>query len=89
MTVPPAITGCPPGLEYLTTLDCLFVEEQVDIVDLFIGFEQNNKYVLKNRLGEKVCSFFFQFELMLNKNEITHKSTNKKSNRNHQKNSYY
>lgn len=54
MSIPGGIKGCPPGLEYLSTLDCLYVEEQVDIIDLFIGFEQNNKYIIKNNLGQNV-----------------------------------
>ncbi|XP_055315309.1 phospholipid scramblase 2-like isoform X2 [Sitodiplosis mosellana] len=54
MHIPSAVIGCPPGLEYLSTLDCLYVEEQVDIIDLFIGFEQNNRYIIKNIYGEKI-----------------------------------
>lgn len=66
MNVPTATAGCPPGLEYLTTLDRLYVEEQVDVVDLFLGFEQNNKYIIKNCFGQNVIKSSFNSNIQAN-----------------------
>jgi len=30
---PEPITGCPPGLEYLTTLDQMLVKQQIEILE--------------------------------------------------------
>lgn len=46
--------NCPPGLQYLTTVDSLFVKQKVELLEAFIGFETNNKYTIKNNLGQKV-----------------------------------
>lgn len=48
------IPNCPPGLEYLTTIDQLFVKQKVELLEAFIGFETNNKYTIKNTLGQKI-----------------------------------
>ncbi|XP_071798201.1 phospholipid scramblase 1-like [Asterias amurensis] len=45
---------CPPGLEYLTQIDHLLVHQQVELLEAFVGFETNNKYVVKNTLGQQV-----------------------------------
>ncbi|XP_072266231.1 phospholipid scramblase 2-like [Pyxicephalus adspersus] len=42
MPAPPAIPNCPPGLEYLSMVRAL------------IGYESNNKYEIKNSMGQKV-----------------------------------
>ncbi|CAG2114669.1 unnamed protein product [Medioppia subpectinata] len=46
--------NCPPGLEYLTTVDQLLVHQKVELWEAFTGFETNNKYAIKNSLGQKV-----------------------------------
>ncbi|KAK7603528.1 hypothetical protein V9T40_003527 [Parthenolecanium corni] len=46
--------NCPPGLQYLTTIDQLFVKQKVELLEAFIGFETNNKYTIKNNQGNKV-----------------------------------
>ncbi|XP_014278612.1 phospholipid scramblase 2-like isoform X2 [Halyomorpha halys] len=46
--------NCPPGLEYLTTIDQLLVHQKVEILEAIIGFETKNKYAVKNSLGQKV-----------------------------------
>lgn len=46
--------GCPPGLEYLTTIDQLLVKQKVELLEAFTGFETNNKFTIKNSLGQKV-----------------------------------
>ncbi|RNA02004.1 phospholipid scramblase 2 isoform X1 [Brachionus plicatilis] len=59
MNRPMAIPGCPPGLEYLTQLDKIKVEQLVSLVEAFTGFERNNKYALRNANNEQ---FFYAFE---------------------------
>jgi len=51
-TAPPS--GCPPGLEYLTQIDQLLVKQQVELLEAFTGFETNNKYKVKNSLGQNI-----------------------------------
>ncbi|XP_072034292.1 phospholipid scramblase 1-like isoform X2 [Amphiura filiformis] len=46
--------NCPPGLEYLTQIDQLLVQQQVELLEAFVGFETSNKYVVKNTLGQQV-----------------------------------
>lgn len=61
-TPPPIVTQvlpthhmmCPPGLEYLTTIDQLLVQQKVELVEVITGFETNNKFNVKNTLGQKV-----------------------------------
>lgn len=54
MKAPKRKKNCPPGLEYLTELDHLFVEEQIDVVKLLAGIESNKQYYIKNIKGENV-----------------------------------
>lgn len=44
----------PPGLEYLTSIDQLLVKQKVELLEAFTGFETNNKFTIKNSLGQKV-----------------------------------
>ncbi|XP_065166220.1 phospholipid scramblase 2 isoform X3 [Atheta coriaria] len=46
--------NCPPGLEYLTMIDQLLVHQKVELLEALTGFETNNKYTIKNSLGQKV-----------------------------------
>lgn len=48
------IPNCPPGLEYLTSIDQLLVKQKVELLEAFTGFETNNKFTIKNSLGQKV-----------------------------------
>ncbi|CAK9795579.1 Phospholipid scramblase 2 [Anthophora plagiata] len=50
----PSNTICPPGLEYLTVLDHLFVQQKVELIEAFTGWESKNKYVVMNNRGETV-----------------------------------
>ncbi|XP_071853334.1 phospholipid scramblase 1-like [Apostichopus japonicus] len=59
MAPPPSIPGCPPGLEYLTQLDQILVHQQVELFEAFTGIETQNRYQIKNALGQQV---FFAFE---------------------------
>jgi len=36
--------NCPPGLEYLLHVDQLLVKQQIEMLELFTGFETSNKY---------------------------------------------
>ncbi|XP_043558633.1 phospholipid scramblase 2-like [Chiloscyllium plagiosum] len=54
MPVPTGIPNCPPGLEYLTQVDQLLVHQQVELLEVLTGFETNNKYQIKNSLGQLV-----------------------------------
>ncbi|XP_029045802.2 phospholipid scramblase 2-like isoform X1 [Osmia bicornis bicornis] len=50
----PSNTTCPPGLEYLMALSHLFVQQKVELVEAFTGFETKNKYIVANVRGEPV-----------------------------------
>uniref|UniRef100_A0A8C5M9Z0 Phospholipid scramblase n=2 Tax=Leptobrachium leishanense TaxID=445787 RepID=A0A8C5M9Z0_9ANUR len=54
MPAPATIPNCPPGLEYLSQIDQLLVHQQVELLEAFTGFETNNKYEIKNSLGQRV-----------------------------------
>lgn len=51
---PSGIPSCPPGLEYLTAIDQLLVHQKVELLEAFLGFETQNKYTVKNSMGQKV-----------------------------------
>lgn len=53
MNIPLGIPNCPPGLEYLITIDQLLVKQKVELLEAFTGFETNNKFTIKNSLGQK------------------------------------
>ena len=70
MQAPQAPAGCPPGLEYLTQVDQLLINQQIELLEsnlsyfsifwwnLFIlvltGWETQNKYRIRNSLGQQV-----------------------------------
>ncbi|XP_053565981.1 phospholipid scramblase 1 [Bombina bombina] len=54
MPAPVPISNCPPGLEYLTQIDQLLVHQQVELLEALTGFETNNKYEIKNVMGQRV-----------------------------------
>lgn len=51
-SVPPE--NCPPGLEYLTMVDQLLVQQKVELIEAITGFETNNKFNVKNTMGQKI-----------------------------------
>ncbi|CAF0933071.1 unnamed protein product [Brachionus calyciflorus] len=59
MIRPSLIPGCPPGLEYLTQLDRIKVEQLVSLTEVFTGWDTNNKYVLRNANNQQ---FLYVFE---------------------------
>lgn len=44
----------PPGLEFLTMTDKLFIKQKVELLEVFVGFETNNKYTVKAGNGQKM-----------------------------------
>uniref|UniRef100_A0A0L8HP27 Phospholipid scramblase n=1 Tax=Octopus bimaculoides TaxID=37653 RepID=A0A0L8HP27_OCTBM len=50
----PTVSNCPPGLEYLTTIDQLLVKQQVEILEALTSFECANKYIMINAVGQQV-----------------------------------
>lgn len=61
MNIPVGIPNCPPGLEYLTLIDQLLVKQQVRLLEVFTGYEQNNKFSIKNAMGQNVSNFYKHF----------------------------
>ncbi|MBN3326794.1 PLS1 scramblase, partial [Atractosteus spatula] len=51
---PPRPPGCPPGLEYLAQIDQLLIHQKLEVVEVLLGWESNNKYDIKNSLGQQV-----------------------------------
>ncbi|KAF8831712.1 hypothetical protein HHX47_DHR1001310 [Lentinula edodes] len=47
-------SGSAEGLERLLANDSLIVERQIEMLNVFIGFEQTNKYTISNSAGEQV-----------------------------------
>ncbi|XP_031567694.1 phospholipid scramblase 2-like [Actinia tenebrosa] len=54
MPAPQVPANCPPGLEYLTQIDQLLIHQQVELLEAFTGFETNNKYEVKNNMGQQI-----------------------------------
>ena len=44
----------PQGLEYLTAVDQLLVQQQVELAEVLFSFETQNKYQVKNSVGQQV-----------------------------------
>ncbi|XP_067658117.1 phospholipid scramblase 2-like [Haliotis asinina] len=47
------ISGCLPGLEYLTQLDQILIEQQVDLIEVLLAWECNNKYRVMNSMNQQ------------------------------------
>ncbi|KAM5332442.1 phospholipid scramblase 2-like [Glossophaga mutica] len=54
MPAPPPLLDCPPGLEYLTEIDKIQIHQQIDLLEVTINIEANNKYEIKNSLGQRI-----------------------------------
>ncbi|XP_004629337.2 phospholipid scramblase 1-like [Octodon degus] len=54
MPAPPVPLNCPPGLEYLSQIDQILVHQQIELLEVLTGIETNNKYEIKNSLGQRV-----------------------------------
>lgn len=58
MGSPSGSLNCPPGLEYLASIDQLLFNQKVEY---FAGFEKNVKFDIKNASGQIVRIFFVKF----------------------------
>ncbi|XP_045395376.1 phospholipid scramblase 1-like isoform X2 [Lemur catta] len=54
MPAPPPPLNCPPGLEYLSQINQVLIHQQIELLEVLTGFETNNKYEIKNSLGQRV-----------------------------------
>ncbi|KAM7133492.1 phospholipid scramblase 4 [Molossus nigricans] len=54
MPGPMPAPNCPPGLEYLTQLDNIHVLQHFEPLEMMTRFEANNKYDIKNNLGQMI-----------------------------------
>lgn len=54
----------PPGLDYLLYVDQLIVQQQIDMIEMFTGWETSNRYVVKNIRGEPVYYAVEQTDLI-------------------------
>lgn len=54
MPAPAPPANCPPGLEYLASIDQLLVKQKVEGLEAFTGYETNNKYEILNTLGQRI-----------------------------------
>ncbi|XP_065834352.1 phospholipid scramblase 2-like isoform X2 [Oscarella lobularis] len=55
MQVPPeSVYGCPPGLEILSQVDQLFVEQMIDLIRVMTDFQTENRFVISNAKGQQV-----------------------------------
>ncbi|KAL8615258.1 hypothetical protein ACOMHN_051750 [Nucella lapillus] len=54
MPAPPPIPGCPPGMEYLTQLDQLLVQQETHLLEILTGWECKNKFRVMNSVGQQV-----------------------------------
>ncbi|XP_065285888.1 phospholipid scramblase 1-like isoform X2 [Dermacentor albipictus] len=52
MPKPATSVVCPPGLEYLTTIDQVIIAQQKEIIEAISGIEFSNSYVAKNSAGQ-------------------------------------
>ncbi|XP_059360705.1 phospholipid scramblase 1-like [Carassius carassius] len=54
--VPPLLLlyGAPPGLEYLVQIDQILVHQKMGCIEMITGFETNNKFEIKNSIGQKI-----------------------------------
>jgi len=53
-STPGGVQQVPHGLEYLTAVDQLLVQQQVELAEVLFSFETENKYQVKNSLGQQV-----------------------------------
>lgn len=49
-----SMTNVPRGLEYLTSVDKLFVRQKVEMLEAIIGFETKNKYYIFDSAGRQI-----------------------------------
>nr|XP_060623747.1 phospholipid scramblase 1-like isoform X1 [Anolis sagrei ordinatus] len=52
MPAPPIPPKCPPGLEYLTQIDRISVQQQIELLEIISRLETCNRYEVKNSMGQ-------------------------------------
>ena len=63
MGPPPGMGGVPHGLEYLTQLDQLIVKQKIEGLEAVLGFESQNKYIIRNSMGQVRMDILFYSEV--------------------------
>ncbi|TNN21185.1 Phospholipid scramblase 2 [Schistosoma japonicum] len=59
----PAVLNYPPGLEHLTQVDQLFIKQKVDVIESFVHFEAQNRYICLNKSGQVVYKCYEESSL--------------------------
>ncbi|KAM7132043.1 phospholipid scramblase 2-like isoform 1-T2 [Molossus nigricans] len=54
MPEPAPTSDCPPGLECLNQMDEIRIHQQIDLLEVFLNIKMNNKYEIKNSLGQTI-----------------------------------
>lgn len=54
MQRPPPIPGVPQGLEYLTQIDQLQIQQHASLTEALVGWEKNNKYAIYNQANQQI-----------------------------------
>ncbi|XP_071480277.1 phospholipid scramblase 1-like [Diadema antillarum] len=62
MEMPGGVTGCPSGLEYLALVDQVLIHQVVELFEIVTPFEMENKYVIKNSMGQQIYYAFEESE---------------------------
>ncbi|RWS25586.1 phospholipid scramblase 1-like protein, partial [Leptotrombidium deliense] len=47
-------SNCPPGLEGLLDLNCVYIVQYLEVVELITGFETKNRYIIRDVQGQNV-----------------------------------
>lgn len=54
MPIPGSIPGCPPGLERLTLVDKVIVQQKASLLEAVTSWEQRNCYDIRNMGGQQI-----------------------------------
>ncbi|XP_049518938.1 phospholipid scramblase 2-like [Dermacentor silvarum] len=54
MPKPGTSVVCPPGLEYLTAIDQVIIQQELELAEAMLGVETCNKYTAKNKEGQLI-----------------------------------
>ncbi|RWS31109.1 phospholipid scramblase 2-like protein [Leptotrombidium deliense] len=76
MGMPAHQQDIPPGLAYLTNVSEVLVQQQVDLLEVFSGYETNNKYVVKNAANQQIyfaAEVNLELFLELKENDACHR----------------
>ncbi|GMT27523.1 hypothetical protein PFISCL1PPCAC_18820 [Pristionchus fissidentatus] len=59
MQKPEGNNDIPPGLEYLAIVDNIQIKQKHELLEIALGWETNNKYVIMNGVGQQI---YYAFE---------------------------